>query len=154
MRRLLAQMRPGVRMYLPGATGECMALAQHLTHEADRLAGVNITSCLLPGFNNFDYAALHPDARLTCFMLPPALRASFQAGRVDLMPLTYMQIARFMAKHPFDIAVAHAAAKPPMANARSASAPISPRSCGRARCRVLIINAAIAPLIRSPHLRT
>ena len=56
--------------------------------------------------NEFDYAALHDEARLTTFLLPTGLRASFEAGRVRVRPLPYSQIAAaFVTDPPFDLAI-------------------------------------------------
>ncbi|MCR6644657.1 MAG: hypothetical protein NVV62_09120 [Terricaulis sp.] len=110
MQRLLDLFQPGAAIYLPGATGECLALTQALAAAPERMAGVTVISGLLPGFNKFDYAALHPEARLTCFMLPPPLRASFQRGRIDLLPLSYSAIAHHLGERSFDVAVAHVSA--------------------------------------------
>ena len=76
---VLDAFRPGATIYLPGATGEILALADALATDPQRMAGVHLVSCLLPGMNGTDYAALAADARITTFMLPPALRASFAA---------------------------------------------------------------------------
>lgn len=96
--RVLAEFRPGLEVYLQGAGGEPLALGPILAGAPGALAGVSITSCLLPGINRFDYAAL--GARLTTFMLPPALRASFEAGAVRVRPMAYSQIASAMASEP------------------------------------------------------
>jgi hypothetical protein len=78
--KVLAEFRSGLEAYVQGGGGEPLALGPILAQAPDALAEVSITSCLIPGINRFDYAALHPKARLTTFMLPPALRASFAAG--------------------------------------------------------------------------
>ncbi len=153
MQRLLDLLRPGVSVYLPGATGECLALTHALAAAPERTAGVNIISCLLPGFNSFDYPALHPEARLTCFMLPPLLRGSFQRGQIDLLPLSYSGIARYLGERVYDIAVAHVAA--PDAAGRCSlgiAADFTPIAWPRARCKVLMINPAMPALAQSPSL--
>jgi hypothetical protein len=71
-RSLLELFQPGRRVYLPGASGESLALAQALAEEPDRLRGVELVSCLVPGMNTFDYAALDAEVRVTTFLLPPA----------------------------------------------------------------------------------
>ncbi|HXV01535.1 MAG TPA: acetyl-CoA hydrolase/transferase C-terminal domain-containing protein [Caulobacteraceae bacterium] len=102
--RVLAEFRPGLNVYLQGAGGEPLALGPILASAAGALDGVSITGCLLPGINRFDYAAL--GARLTTFMLPPALRTSFEAGSVTVRPMAYSQIAAEMASGPApDLAV-------------------------------------------------
>ncbi len=101
-----AEFRPGLSVYLQGAIGEPLILRDLLSRAPDRLSGVAMTGCLLPGMNEFDYAALHPDARLTTFLLPGGLRKSFEAGRVAVRPLPYSQIAAALADDPpFDLAI-------------------------------------------------
>jgi len=153
MQRLLDLFQPGAAIYLPGATGECLALTHALAAAPERMAGVTIISCLLPGFNKFDYAALHAEARLTCFMLPPPLRASFQRGHIDLLPLSYSQIAQHLGERSFDVAVAHVSA-PDEAGRCSlgVAADFTPIAWPRARCKVLVINPAMPALAQSPSL--
>jgi len=94
---LLDELTPGRRVFVPGATGEPLALRGLLAADPGRAAGVEFIGCLLPGMNDFDYAGLHPDARLTTFLFPPAFRASFEAGRVRVLPLAYSQTADYLA---------------------------------------------------------
>lgn len=103
---VLAEFQPDKRIFIPGATGEPLALRELLAANPDRAAGVRFIGCLLPGMNDFDYAALHPTARLTTFLFPPAFRASFEAGRVRVMPLAYSQTAEYLAEAaPIDTAI-------------------------------------------------
>jgi acyl-CoA hydrolase len=104
--RVLAEFRPGLSVYLQGATGEPLALREILSGAPSALSGVLLTACLLPGMNEFDYAGLHDEAQLTTFLLPTGLRRSFEAGRVRVRPLPYSQIAAaFAADSPFDLAI-------------------------------------------------
>ena len=81
-------------------------LREILSAAPEALRGVSLTACLLPGMNEFDYAALHAEARLTTFLLPTGLRRAFEAGRVRVRPLPYSQIAAaFAADPPFDLAI-------------------------------------------------
>jgi len=106
LKTLLAEFRPGASIFVPGATGEPLALRELLSAHPDRAAGVRFIGCLLPGMNDFDYAALHPTASLTTFLFPPAMRASFEAGRVRVMPLAYSQTAEYLAETaPIDTAI-------------------------------------------------
>jgi acyl-CoA hydrolase len=102
---VLGHFRPGAQVYIPGATGELAFLRDALSAEPDRLTRVDLVSCLVPGMNAFDYASLNSEARLTTFMLPPALRPSFEAGRTTVMPLAYAAIAKHLAARHLDIAI-------------------------------------------------
>jgi len=101
----LAAFRPGAHVYIQGAGGEPLALREMLAAAPDALTDVSLTSCFLPGMNEFDYAALNPTAKLATFMLPAALRASFTAGRVSVRPMAYSQIAAYLAAATFDLAI-------------------------------------------------
>jgi acyl-CoA hydrolase len=154
MRALLDLFRPGETVYLPGATGEVVALADALAADPDRLRGVHVLSCLLPGMNNVDYAAMAEDARITTFLMQPHLRASYEAGCVGVMPLSYSGIARFMRDSaPIDLAIAHVS--PPDANGASSfgiAADFSPIAWARARRRVAIVNSMMPSMQRGPRL--
>ncbi len=97
---LLAKFRLGLRVYIQGGTGEPLALRSLLAAAPEALTGVTVTGCFLPGMNDFDYAALNATARLETFLLPPAFRASFEAGRVSVKPMAYSQIAVAMRDGP------------------------------------------------------
>jgi acyl-CoA hydrolase len=104
--RVAAAFRPGMRVYVQGGAGEPLALRRILEANPGALQGVTLVSGLIPGINGFDYAALEPTARLETFMLPGALRASFEAGKVAVRPLAYAQIAEHLAEGPpFDLAI-------------------------------------------------
>ena len=77
--RILAELLPGSTVYIQGAGGEPLALREVLSAAPQALARVNLTGCFLPGFNEFDYSALHPDARLTTFMLPGGFQQAERA---------------------------------------------------------------------------
>jgi len=84
-----------------------LALADALAADPERMASVHVVSCPLPGMNETDYAGLHEAARLTVFLPGGDLRSSFTAGRVDVLPLSYGGIARFIAEGlAFDLAIA------------------------------------------------
>ncbi len=97
---LLGALRPGLKVYVQGGTGEPLVLRALLTASPETLDGVSITACFLPGMNDFDYAALNASARVATFLLPPAFRASFEAGRVSVTPMAYSQIAAVMRDGP------------------------------------------------------
>jgi acyl-CoA hydrolase len=149
---VLDEFRPGRTIYIPGATGESLALADALAQAPERMRDVHIVSCLLPGINQTDYAQLHPTARLTVFMLSPSLRASFEAGRIRVLPLSYTGIAAYLGRElPVDTAIAHVA--PPDAGgfcSLSIAADFTPLVWRRAGRRIAIINEAMPAMQRGP----
>jgi acyl-CoA hydrolase len=153
MRRLLDEFEPRRTIYVPGATGEILTLASALAAEPDRMGGVTIVSCLLPGINEFDYAVLDPEARVTTFMLPQALRASFDAGRVRVPSLSYGGIAEHLSKAKIDIAVVHLS--PPDVNGLCSfgiSSDFSPLAWRAARRRVAVVNPLMHAMQRGPRV--
>jgi len=128
-------------VFLPGATAELRRLNMALMQDAPQ--SVNFVTALLPGVNEHAYA-LAPDARLTTFMLPQALRPAFRAGQVRLLPLSYSDIARHIERTPFDVAIAHVSA--PHENSQASlgiNADFTTLAWPRARKRVAIVNAAM-----------
>ncbi|MEO5640617.1 MAG: acetyl-CoA hydrolase/transferase C-terminal domain-containing protein [Sphingomicrobium sp.] len=154
MQRLLEAFRPGEMIYLPGATGEIVALGAALGADPGRLAGSHIVSCLVPGINRTDLAALDERAQLTTFLLPPELRPSFIAGRVRVLPLGYRAIARWLGEQArLDTAIAHVA--PPGADGRCSfgiASDFSPIAWRRADRRIAFINHAMPTMRRGPSI--
>ena len=154
MRALLERFRPGEKIYLPGATGEILALTRALKREPDRMHGVTVISCLLPGMNEFDYASLDGEARLIIFSLPRALRPSFESGRTKLIATSYRGVAAFIRETAtIDTAVAHLAA--PDSNGQCSfgvAADFSPIAWRAARCRVAVLNPLMPAMARGPRV--
>jgi len=151
---LLDELKPGRRVYVPGATGEPLALRLALIADPGRAAGVSFVSCLVPGMNEFDYAGLTPTTRMTTFMASPAMRASLRAGRVDLIPLPYSEIAEHLAERAeIDVGIFHVA--PPRADGTCSlgiAADFAPLVWPRARRKVLLVNPAMPDMPRGPRL--
>lgn len=149
---ILDRLAPGKTCYLPGATGEIVALAQAIGGDPARMTGVDVISCLLPGMNSFDYAEA-PDARLTTFLLPPCSRGSFAAGKVRLLPIAYSAIAAYIGSLPIDIAVAHVAPPGPDGRASLAiAADFTPIAWAQARERIAFVNPIMPTMPRGPSI--
>ncbi|MDR3509582.1 MAG: acetyl-CoA hydrolase/transferase C-terminal domain-containing protein [Caulobacteraceae bacterium] len=150
----LDELRSGARVYLPGATGESLALREALIADPGRAEGVEFIGCLVPGMNEFDYASLHPTTRVTTFMMAPAMRASFEAGRVALLPLAYSQIATYLSDHAqFDVGFFQVC--PPDADGQCSvgiAADFPTLAWKRAHRRVALINPAMPRPPRGPSL--
>ena len=88
---------------MPTLSGESARWAEALAAEPERAAGAAFCGVQFPGIDRMDYLALHPQARVEAYFMSPALRA----GRVDLMALDYLGIARHFTHGPApDVAVA------------------------------------------------
>jgi acyl-CoA hydrolase len=151
--RKIAEYFPRKAIYLPGGTGEITSLADTVAADPELIAGTKIISCLIPGINNFDYGAVHPDARLTTFFGSPALRKSAANGSLRIVPICYSEIARYLAATHVDIAVAQVA--PPDQYGRCSlgiSGDFTPIIWPRAAVRVLVVNRRMPALPRAPQL--
>ncbi len=98
-------LRPGMTVYMPDCAGESLLLAEALQKAPDAAAGVHFVGVWIPGVNNIDYTALHPDARATSFFVTPALRKSFAAGKVDFRPMHYSEVTGYLQSIPIDLAL-------------------------------------------------
>jgi len=145
---LLDELRPGMSVYLPGASGEILALTEALASEPERARDVHFTSCLVPGINEtLDYAGLTGSTRVIAFMLPAVMAPSLAARRVSLLPLTYHGAARHIAAQAFDLALAHVA--PPDAQGNCSlgvASDFATLAWRNARRRVLVANPAMPRL--------
>jgi acyl-CoA hydrolase len=85
----LNHLRPGMRVYIPGGTGEPGPLIEALIRDPERARGVTFIGIWIPGINQFDFAGLHPEARSEVIFLPPHLQDSFHAGHIKVHPFGY-----------------------------------------------------------------
>ena len=141
-RRLLAEFRPGMTAYIQGGIGEPVALRPILESAPDVLTHVSLIGGFIPGINGFDYTSLNERARLTAFMMSPALRPGFEAGRVAIRPLPYSQIVHALTHDaPPDLAIIQVA--PPDGRGRCSLGPcvdFAPLVWARAGRRIAFIN--------------
>ena len=97
-------LRPGMRVFVPGASNEPVALLEALAARPDKTAGVTFVQFPLPGMNQTDFAGWHAQTRMESFFLSPAIRASFAAGKVDFLPLHMRRVYTHLATcAPFDL---------------------------------------------------
>ncbi len=80
-------LRPGMRVFVPGASNEPSGLLEALRARPECAAGVTFVQFPLPGMNRFDFAGWHPEARMESFFLSGSIRGSFETGRVDFLPM-------------------------------------------------------------------
>lgn len=97
-------LRPGMRVFVPGASNEPSALLEALAARPHKTAGVTFVQFPLPGMNQTDFAGWHPQTRMESFFLSPAIRGSFEAGKVDFLPLHMRRVYTHLATcAPFDL---------------------------------------------------
>jgi len=141
---LLDALTPGARVYVSAGSAEPLAFGALLATAPERAKGVEFIGSFVPGVNAFDYAGLHPQARMSTLLLPGPLRASFCAGRVDVLPLSYSAFAAHLTRRPPDVAVVHVT--PPDAHGMcslSLAADFAPVVWKQASCRVAFFNPAL-----------
>jgi acyl-CoA hydrolase len=150
--RLLGELRPGLSVFVQGATGEPQGLIAALKSDPDRARGVCFTAPLIPGINRFDYAALHEEASMTAFMASDAWAQTVRDGRTRLVPLSYSQTAAAIDASTFDLAVFQVT--PPDADGLCSfgvSGDFPPLAWRRAKRRAGVFNPALP---RPPRAET
>jgi len=147
---VVAALRPGMRVFVPGVSGESLAFAAALRAHPDACAGVQFVGVHFPGINHTDYLGLHPDARQRAYFMAPSLRAGLVDGRAELVPLDYPGIFRDLSEQD-DIDLLIAQVTPPDAQGRCSLGPccdFHPAVWARARRRVAHVNPSL-PRTRS-----
>jgi len=149
-----ALLKPGMTAFMQGSTGEPTTLTDALTAAPAASAEVHYVTCFVPGVNRTDLAALNEDTRLTTFFVQGELKDSFDAGRVNFLPLHYSGICGFFAElPPVDIAFIQLA--PPDANGMCSlgiSVDFVPQIFDKAKCIVAEINADMPSPAGSPKV--
>lgn len=150
--QVLHELQPGMTVYVPGVSGESLALYAALKAAPEHAAGVCFVGTQFPGINRSDYLGLHPQARQRGYFMLPGLRAGFADGRAQLLPLDYPGIWRDLhALPPVDIAFAQLS--PPDAQgvcSFGVSCDFQPAVWMRARRRIAQINPQM-PSTRGAH---
>jgi acyl-CoA hydrolase len=107
IKALIDRLRPGARIFVHAGPSESLAFRTALQADPERAAGVTFVGVFITGVNDFDYAGLHPQARLASSFAPPRMRASVEAGRLDFTPLHYSELGPWIRAQRFDLAVLH-----------------------------------------------
>jgi len=149
---VLDHFKPGSTIYIPGGVAELSFLRDLLIAEPERLDGVTLVSGFIPGINGFDYAGLHPAARMRVFMMSDALQASFAAGRVEVLPLAYTGTAAYLASLQPDLAILHLTTPRDGLCSFGVAADFGPIVAGSAKALIGVLNAAMPCPARSPTI--
>jgi 4-hydroxybutyrate CoA-transferase len=148
--RLPDLLRPGMTVFVAGASGEPTPLLQALAQAPAASAGGHYVGCRIPGLNVIDPASFHPDARLTSFFVFGELATSHAAGRVRFLPLHYSGIWQYLSTLAVDLALIQTS--PPDERGQCSlgvSVHFVPAVLERARLVVAEINAAMPRPARS-----
>jgi 4-hydroxybutyrate CoA-transferase len=142
--RLPELLRPGMTVFVQGASGEPSALLQALAAAPEASDRVRYVGCFIPGVNRIDPASFHPNARLTSFFVFGEIARSHAAGRVRFLPLHYSGIWDYLAGLEIDLALIQAT--PPDRAGRCSlgvSVHFVPAVLERAKAIVAEVNAAM-----------
>jgi acyl-CoA hydrolase len=140
----------GGRLFIPGGAGEPLGLLAALRDAPELAARITFVSAHVPGINRTDWAALHPDARSEGTFLSGDWRASFEAGRFALRPMTWFQAFGWLGATPLDAAVF--LVSPPDADGRvslGVASDLAPAVVARDLFKVAIVNPHM-PRVRGP----
>lgn len=103
-------MRPGMEIYTAGCAGHSLLFESWLRQAPGRCAQLRFTGVHIPTVNRFDFAGLDPQARQRTIFLSGDLRASWLAGRVDYLPMTYSGTWQWLVEQArFDVALVQVA---------------------------------------------
>ena len=89
-------LKPGMTVFVAGATAEPREILQALAKRGGCCAGVRFVSVSVPGINSADFSSFHPKATSTAFLATTENRQSIAAGRVDFIPMHYSSIYRYL----------------------------------------------------------
>lgn len=92
--QVLTRFKPGMTVFVPGMSGESLALYEALKKSADATRGVRFVGAHFPGINRSDYLGLDPSARQRGYFMSPGLRAGLADGRAELVPVDYPSVFR------------------------------------------------------------
>jgi 4-hydroxybutyrate CoA-transferase len=98
-------LRPGMTVFVEGASGEPSALLEALAAAPEASERVHYVGCRVPGVNLIDPASFHARAALTSFFLFGDVARSYAAGKVRFLPLHYSAIFAYLAALDVDLAL-------------------------------------------------
>lgn len=93
------------RLFIPGGPGEPLGLLQAFRQAPVLAAGITFVGAHVPGINRTDWAGLHETARSEGTFVSGDWRASFEAGKFALRPMTWFQAYGWLGTTPLDAAV-------------------------------------------------
>jgi acyl-CoA hydrolase len=102
----LRALKPGpARLYLAGCSGEPAGLFDIMGAEPDLARDLTFVGVPVPGINQIDWTSLHASARAEMPFMYGAMRAGFEAGRIQLRPMHYSDSFRQIQAGLIDLGV-------------------------------------------------
>jgi 4-hydroxybutyrate CoA-transferase len=150
-RDILNLLSPGMRVFVHAGASLPRDFLDALSAEPDRARGVEFIGAFIPGVNNFDFAALAPDARMITTFGGAFHRKLPARERIHVLPKGYMSFVRYLADQEFDLAIVHVA--PPAADGRCSygiNQDFVPLAVPRARKLAAFVNRAMPDIDGEP----
>jgi acyl-CoA hydrolase len=85
------------RVYWPGCAGHSPLFESWFRAAPELAAGRWFCGVWIPGVNRFDPTAWHAETRAASIFVAPEWRAAWQRGALDHLPLSYPEMARYLA---------------------------------------------------------
>ncbi|MCF8505361.1 MAG: hypothetical protein K9G59_10645 [Caulobacter sp.] len=140
--------RAGGRVFIPTSASEPLALLEVYRRRPDLAANLTFVGAPVPGINRNDWSALHETARAEGTFMSGDWRASFEAGRYDLRPMTWYQAYGWLGDTPLDAAVFHVSEPDAAGNVSlGIASDLAPAVIGRDIFRIALVNPAM-PRVR------
>jgi 4-hydroxybutyrate CoA-transferase len=147
-------LKPGMTVFVAGATSEPREVLEALAGNRERCAGVRFVSVTVPGINHSDLSTLHEDARSTVFLVTPDNRWSVAEGRTGFVPMHYSAIYRYL-EQELDVDVAILQLPPADRNGSHSlgiSADFAPAVLGKAKLVIGEVNSRQPSVADAPRL--
>ncbi len=104
---VVKHLKPGMTVFVAGATAEPSTILDALRRNPDCCAGVRFVSTSIPGINNVDFSAFHVDCKSTAFFATPGNRDAIASNSVDFLPMQYRSIFDYLSRdQKFDVVLA------------------------------------------------
>lgn len=151
---VVALLKPGMTVYVPGVSGESLAFYEALKANPERAAGVRFTGVHFPGINTTDYINLHPTTRQRAYFMQPHFRGEAASGKVELLPVDYRGAWVDLASEiEIDLALAHVSEPDGNGMSLGVSYDFLPAVWHRAKMRVALINPRLPRTFGSFRVR-
>ena len=103
--QVLRALAPDMRVLLHAGPAESAVLREALRAAPDHADRVTFTGLFIPNINSFDYGSLTPSTRVESLFVPTCARKTFEAGRLDLLPIHYSAFPDHLRRFPADLAI-------------------------------------------------
>lgn len=107
-RELPKLLKPGMHVFITGASNEPGTLIEAIQAEPDCAAGVTFYQFPLAALNHTDWCSLHPRTEAVVFFMAPQLQRGLAEGRVHFVPLGMRDVWQYLEQQHFDLVLTQA----------------------------------------------